>query len=160
MVFAAVTRGSWSARLARCSVLERGRVSEVFRGLPIDPLLVKDPSERILLRSEKFVSVASFDAAQHRLTTLVQPDGRTSLWGANSFAALPPHAEAAHPHAGEQIRHRKPALKSFLSALDSGIWLAVADRDGARTAPGAPRGDEYEVVINGDEDLFDVFGKQ
>ena len=58
----------------------RGRllVFRVLCGLPppVRPS-VKDPSERILLRPDKFVCIDSFDTPPTRLTTLAQPDGQT-----------------------------------------------------------------------------------
>ena len=69
------------------------------------------------------------------------------------FVQLPAHVGPANPTATAQMGSCIPVLSVSASILGSGLWLTVADRDVALTAPGASRVGTYPVVVYGESGM-------
>ena len=86
MVFAMVTRASYSARLKWSQKLDWWRASCLLRGV-----VPRDQEDKSVRKScPGFVEIANKDCFDEQYGRLpVQPDYKSCIWGVNAFAALP-----------------------------------------------------------------------
>ena len=85
------------------------------------PPAVKPPFEFPLPCATQVSSSRKQDVAQNRPAPSAQPDARTPVQAANSFAGLSVHGDVENGAAGLQMGLRLPELSGLETLLDSGM---------------------------------------
>ena len=83
---------------------------------------------------DKIVEAKAFDEQYGMLP--VQPDDKSRVWGANSFAVSPMFGGQFSEKVAQQRGFRMPAASFQEKGNHSGLWLAAVGHEAAATAPG------------------------
>ena len=92
----------------------------------------------------KIVEPKAFDLPRGLL--LVEPDDKSRVWGANSFAALPMFGGVFREDVAQQCGFRTPVSSYREKGTYSGLRLAVVDPEATTAVPGVVSHVKEEAV--------------
>ena len=134
MVFAMLTRASYSARLSWFQPLGWQRVSRMLCHLRPTPPENKSPGDTVP-GFEKVIDPVAIGAQYGMMP--VQPDDKSRFWGANSFAQLPAFGGKVRRGVAQRPGYRAPEVSQFEKGTDSGPRSIETDPGADLTGPGA-----------------------
>ena len=134
MIFAAMTRASYTARVTCFQSIGWNRLSLLLRGFRPRPPPVKVPDDKSPKSLKSVVNEKASDQ-QYGLAS-AQPDDKCRVWGVNSLARLPAFGGKATEAAPQQSGYRAPQFVEEEKCAQSGAFLVMSDYDAPVSSPG------------------------
>ena len=133
VAFAMVARAPHGSRLKLFQSFHWWKASRMLRALT-----PSSKTERSPLTGRVGLDNLAHEAAFERLHALIpaQPGGKSRVWGANSFAALPVFGGEFDEEVARQRGYRTPASSRKEKGAHSGLWLAVVGPYATAAVPG------------------------